>query len=160
MNPCVVICILKGLSYCLSTSVTTTRRMNWPKSLEREFSVLFPKNMVTGSFPVRGIHRSLVNSPHKGQWYGALMFSLICAWTNGRVNIRVADDLRRNRAHHDVTLMTSCAQASILYDEFENCSFKITVTSPRRGKWVNILWDLFCFISRARRSYEGSLWWT
>ena len=32
---------------------------------------------------VRGIHRSLVNSPHKGQWRRALMFSLICAWING-----------------------------------------------------------------------------
>ena len=31
---------------------------------------------------VRGIHRSPVNSPHKGQWRGALMFSLICAWIN------------------------------------------------------------------------------
>ena len=29
--------------------------------------------------PVRGIHRSPVNSPHKGQWRGALKFSLICA---------------------------------------------------------------------------------
>ena len=28
---------------------------------------------------VRGIHRPRVNSPHKGQWRGALMFSLICA---------------------------------------------------------------------------------
>ena len=28
---------------------------------------------------VRGIHRSPVNSPHKGQWRGALMFSVICA---------------------------------------------------------------------------------
>ena len=28
---------------------------------------------------VRGIHRSPVNSPHKSQWRGALMFSLICA---------------------------------------------------------------------------------
>ena len=28
---------------------------------------------------VRGIHRSPVNSPHKGQWRGALMFSLIYA---------------------------------------------------------------------------------
>ena len=28
---------------------------------------------------VRGIHRSPVNSPHKGQWRGALMFSLMCA---------------------------------------------------------------------------------
>ena len=29
---------------------------------------------------VRGIHRSPVNSLHKGQWRGALMFSFICAW--------------------------------------------------------------------------------
>ena len=28
---------------------------------------------------VRGIHRWPVNSPHKGQWHRALMFSLICA---------------------------------------------------------------------------------
>ena len=35
---------------------------------------------------VRGIHRSPVNSSHKGQWRGALMFSLICVWINGWVN--------------------------------------------------------------------------
>ena len=35
---------------------------------------------------VRGIHWSPVNSPHKGQWRGALMFSLICAWMNGWVS--------------------------------------------------------------------------
>ena len=44
---------------------------------------------------VRGIHRSPVNSLHKGQWRGALMFSLICAWINGYVNNREAGDLRR-----------------------------------------------------------------
>ena len=49
---------------------------------------------------VRGIHRSRVNSPHKGQWRGAFMFSLICAWMNGWVN---SHDLRRHRAHYDVT---------------------------------------------------------
>ena len=54
---------------------------------------------------VRGIHRSQVNSPHKGQWRGALMFSLICAWTNGWVNNRDAGDLRRYRAHYDVIVM-------------------------------------------------------
>ena len=26
------------------------------------------------------VHRSPLNSPHNGQWRGALMFSLICAW--------------------------------------------------------------------------------
>ena len=54
---------------------------------------------------VRGIHRSLVNSPHKGQWRGALMFSLICVWINGWVNNREAGDLRRYRAHYDVIVM-------------------------------------------------------
>ena len=54
---------------------------------------------------VQGIHRSPVNSPHKGQWRGALMFSLICVWINEWVNNREAGDLRRYRAHYDVTLM-------------------------------------------------------
>ena len=36
----------------------------------------------------RGIHRSPVDSPHKCWWRGALMFSLICAWTNGWANNR------------------------------------------------------------------------
>ena len=55
---------------------------------------------------VRGIHRSPVNSPHKGQWRGALMFTLICARINGWVNNREAGDLRRYRAHYDVIVMT------------------------------------------------------
>ena len=37
---------------------------------------------------VRGIHLSAVDSNHKGQWRGDLMFSLICAWANGWVNNR------------------------------------------------------------------------
>ena len=53
----------------------------------------------------RGIHRSPVNSPHKGQWRGALMFSLTCAWLNACVNNRAAGDLRRHRAHYDVIVM-------------------------------------------------------
>ena len=59
---------------------------------------------------VRGIHRSAVNSPHKGQWRGALMFSLISAWKNGRVNNREAGDVRRHRTHYDVTVMSDYIQ--------------------------------------------------
>ena len=55
---------------------------------------------------VWGIHRSPLNSPHKGQWRGALMLSLICTWTNGWVNNRDAGDFRRHRAYYDVTLMS------------------------------------------------------
>ena len=54
---------------------------------------------------LRGIHRSPVNSPHKGQWREALVFSLICAWINDWVNNRKACDLRRHRAHYDVIVM-------------------------------------------------------
>ena len=46
-----------------------------------------------------------VNSPHKGQWREALMFSLICAWINDWVNNREAGDLRRHRGHYDVNVM-------------------------------------------------------
>ena len=56
---------------------------------------------------VRGIHRSPVNSPHKGQWRGALMFPLICVWITYWENSREADDLRRWCAHYDVTIMPS-----------------------------------------------------
>ena len=54
---------------------------------------------------VRGIHRSPVNSNHKGQWRGALMFYFICRWTNGWANHRDAGDLRRHRTHYGVTVM-------------------------------------------------------
>ena len=47
-----------------------------------------------------------VNSPHKGQGRGALMFSLICAWINDWVNNREAGDLRRHRNHYDVNVIT------------------------------------------------------
>ena len=42
---------------------------------------------------------------HKGQWRWAFMFSLIWTWTNSWVNNRDARDLRRFRAHYDVTVM-------------------------------------------------------
>ena len=54
---------------------------------------------------VRGIHRCPVNSPHNGQWRGALTLSLICARINGWVNNGEAGDLRRHRVHYDVIVM-------------------------------------------------------
>ena len=55
---------------------------------------------------VRGIHQSPVDSPHKDQWREPLMFSLICPWPNGGENNRDAGDLRRHRAHCDVSVMS------------------------------------------------------
>ena len=56
---------------------------------------------------VWGIHRSPVNSPYKGQWRGALMLYLICAWINCWMSTGKAGDLIRNRTHCDVTVMAS-----------------------------------------------------
>ena len=57
-----------------------------------------------------------VNSPHKGWWRGALIFYLICAWLNGWANNGEAGDLRRHRAHYDVSVM-----CSIQIPGFESC---------------------------------------
>ena len=54
---------------------------------------------VTGEFPT-----------HEGRWRGALMFFLICAWINSWVNNGEACDLKRHRAHYDVTIMNSRSQ--------------------------------------------------
>ena len=70
---------------------------------------------------VRGIHRSPVNSPHKGQWRGALMFSLICVWINGWVNNREAGDLRRYRAHYDLTVMHYFDGMYVEYYSYDSC---------------------------------------
>ena len=63
----------------------------------------FHVSHVTG--PWWGENTSPVNSPHKGQWHGALMFSLVHAWTNSWDNNRDTGGLRRHRAHYDVPVM-------------------------------------------------------
>ena len=69
---------------------------------------------------VRGIHRSPVNSPHKGQWRETLMFSLICAWINAWVNNHEAGDLRRHRTHYNVIVMKCIflTEMSVFWWEF------------------------------------------
>ena len=63
---------------------------------------------------VQGMHRSSVNSPHKGQWRGSWIFSMICARINGWVNTGEAWDLKRHRAHYDITVMWSITNRSYI----------------------------------------------
>ena len=77
-----------------------------------------------------GIHRSPVNYPHKDQWRGALIFSLICVWKLSWVNNREAGDSRRYHTHYDVTVM------SIVFTQYGdgvpyiwmNCNFEIIIS--------------------------------
>ena len=68
---------------------------------------------------VWGIHRSPANSPHKGQWRGALMFSLICAQINDWINNREASDLRRHRTYCDVIVMVRIEETCL--SQLSNC---------------------------------------
>ena len=79
----------------------------WRHQMETFFALLA---ICAGNSPVP------VNSTHKGQWRGALMFSLICVWINGWVNNRKVGDLTRYRAHYDVTVM--CALLWSCTDRF------------------------------------------
>ena len=86
---------------------------------------------------VLGIHRSRVNSPHKGKWRGALMLSLICALTNDWINNRYAVDLRRHRAHNDVTVMfTGNVQYIHHWYEFKDHKLKITGAFPGTSELI------------------------
>ena len=82
----------------LLTHLCRTRPQSWWRHQMEHFSALLAfcagNSPVTGEFPI------------KGKWRGALMFSLICTWTNGWVNNRDAGDLRWNPAHYDVTVIS------------------------------------------------------
>ena len=60
---------------------------------------------VTGLF-MRGTHRSPVDCPYKGQWGGALISSLMCAWTNSGAN-------NRDAGNYDINAIV-CAKATWL----------------------------------------------
>ena len=92
-----LVSISVGLSLCLYANVVHFHDdvIKWKH---------FPRNWPF----VREIHRSPVNFPHKGQWRGALMFSLIYAWISDWVNNREAGDLRRQHGHYDVIVMYWC----------------------------------------------------
>ena len=79
--------VLPWCCYCIDTS--------WRHQMET-FSAQLA--IYAGNSPVP------VNSPHKRQWRGALMFYLICVWIHGWVNNREAGDLRRHRGHYDSDL--------------------------------------------------------
>ena len=88
-----------------ATSATCPRPWLWALCKPHHDDVIKWKHFPRYWPFVRVIHRSLVNSPHKGQWRRALMFSLIRAWINGWVKNHEAGDLKRHRAHYDVAVM-------------------------------------------------------
>ena len=113
---------------------------------------------------VRGTHRSLVNSPQKSQWRGALMFSLICVWINGWVNNSEAGDLRRYRAHYHVTVMTYWGAKICPYFPYIQTAVRNLVAlilqwetyftcEPSAGKFV-----IYILLSKSTMQFQRFLW--
>ena len=84
---------------------------------------------------VKRIHRSPADFPHKDQWRGALLLSLICVLINGWANNRDAGDLRRHRAHYDVTVMYDFT--SVLWQQHKvQRTVNVSYTLCYRRQWL------------------------
>ena len=70
-------CVCLFVCLCFFTQLNTGTVWNFSKTCHDD--VIECKHFPRYCPFVRGIHRSSVNSPHKGQWRGAVMFSLISA---------------------------------------------------------------------------------
>ena len=113
MTYCNVWCSCQNITWPLSVSICIMKN----DIVETTLSILYTKyvTMMTSSNgnifhvtgPLCGELPGPGDFPHKGQWRGALMFTLICVWINGCVNNREAGDLRRYCAHYGVTVMTT-----------------------------------------------------
>ena len=78
-----------------------------------------------------------LNSPHKGQWRGALMFSLICARINNWVNNREACDLRRHRGHYDVNVLVLITCTTILVMRGFKRLWQVTMIPQKQFRFIN-----------------------
>ena len=87
-----------------------------------------------------------VNSPHKGQWRGALMFSFICAWINDWVNNREAGDLRRHRGHYGVIVILKINSQCRSFSEAPTLAMYFLHGFPSQRVRSARLWCLYIYI--------------
>ena len=92
---------------------------------------------------VRGIHRSPLISPDKGQWRGAFMFSFISAWISGWVNNRESGDLRCHRTHYDAIVMSSSFRNLRARKQFTLILFTLTWTKHAFSKIFENNWQVY-----------------
>ena len=115
---------------CPTNREKLIRMTSWNKNILRVTGLCAGNSPVTGEFPPPP-------PPPQGQWRGALMFSLICAWTDDWVNNRNAGDLRRHGAHYNVTIMYEIYQYCIIVMSYIGINTAILI-----GCWCyfNLTW--------------------
>ena len=144
------VCVCFLTTHRLASAITRKSTNNWYGSASTEvamesenvslFSTWWRHQMETFSALLaicEGNSPVPVNSPHKGQWRGALMFSLISPCWNGWVNNREAADLRRNHAHYDVILMT-------VYQRVQNSFSAVIHVRQGRNPDITQWWPNHC----------------
>ena len=142
----------------LLQSTQCTKKIQCYIGLHYHDDVIKRKHIPRYWFFVQGIHRILVNSPHKGQWRRALMFSLICARINGWVSNHETGDLRCHHAHYDIIVMITTLDCTLWGS--------ITVISHKHHRvwkhWsLNCFFNSFCKLTSKETSnlqITGSLW--
>ena len=132
-NKCMVWVWWLVVSNCATYVIHFTTQIQWPQSWHHDNSLVTALQMYIGWFAPVHLDTLPVNSPHKGQWRGAFMFSLICAWISGWTNSSDAGDLRSHRAYYDVIVMPW----SIHYKR--NASFMVAYLGV---KLIAALWRL------------------
>ena len=121
----------------------------WCHQMET-FSALLA--LCAGNSPVTG------EFPAQGQWRGALMFSLICAWISGWVNNGEAGDLRRHRAHYDVIV----SHAVCPIQHASCCALdKDALYKVKTAIWLStVMLSVYCrFMLMYLPTYSGFLYW-
>ena len=113
------------LRFSISRHTNMNNGLSWWRHQMETFSASLA--LCSGTSPAP------VNSPHKGQWRGALMFSLIYAWINDWVNNREAGDLRRHRGHCDVNVMVAIHQKMLLKN---NIHIKVPLLQSKSSFFV------------------------
>ena len=120
-----------SLKVCCIITIQLSRGPWWRLQM-KTFSAL--PALCAGNSPVP------VNSPHIGQWRGALMFSLIYAWINDWENNREAGDLRHHRGHYDVIVMCPISRFHLTSTGIERLMHElpwITIFGSRVRRFAN-----------------------
>ena len=99
----------------------------WWRYQMEAFSALLAR--CAGNSPATG------EFPHKGQWRGALMLYLICAWINGWVSNHEAGDLIHHRARYDATVMLGVEKLKISYNKEDLINWRL-YPSPGRHESI------------------------
>ena len=103
--------------------------------------------------------------PHtkaKGQWHGALMYSLICVWINAWVNNCEAGDLRCHRTHYEIIVMR--AKSNAVGNPKMNSTVCVRINSSiqwlqhiHKYRWnlnwnaiLKVMWRLLSFMVNSR----------